>query len=462
MVVFIGFFSTIMSLFIYLICLKIRRFSVRKGGATLYVMTTFIIQELVVLSLCALRGMYSFNDVFLSIYFYKKILIISFMVCATWGIFCGLRGVVFTCYQVSGTQKRVGSIEFYRFVFSLIVMIFHASRQINNSIPFKSGRLGVEFFFVVSGFLLAQSASKIAHSECEIGSASSRYALAKIRRFFPEVLIGFAFAFIVEHIRLMNFKVSTLVVDMIKSVFQVMLIWMSGLETVSFFNVTWYMSVLIIVSLILFPLALKNIDLFLNVFAPLITLFVMGYLCLQDGDLKGNLGEYMGFFHKGMLRGIGEMSLGCVSYRISLELKKMSFTHKGEIIISIIETICYVLPIIWIFGHNSSDMDFICLFFIAVGITLSFSSKGVMHKLFQNKTVLWLGQFSFPIYLGHTYWAKSLNSIFPNLNLFQSIVFYVVLSIFSATAIMCLSQITREFKGWSQIKNELICCGRNE
>jgi peptidoglycan/LPS O-acetylase OafA/YrhL len=54
---------------------------------------------------------------------------------------------------------------------------------------------------------------------------------------------------------------------------------------------------------------------------------------------------------------------------------------------------------------------FILLLFIA--ICISFSSKGIDSAWFNNRLVFWLGRYSLPLYLSHTYWSQNLNYILP-------------------------------------------------
>ena len=65
--------------------------------------------------------------------------------------------------------KRNGKIELMRFVMCIFVIIYHAEDSINfNHLPrffdlitlSKHGCIGVEFFFVLSGFFMAKAAEK--------------------------------------------------------------------------------------------------------------------------------------------------------------------------------------------------------------------------------------------------------------------------------------------------------------
>ena len=59
-------------------------------------------------------------------------------------------------------KKHNGIISLWKFIFSLVIMIYHAKIFFpEENIPiFRGGYIGVEFFFLVSGFFLAKKALK--------------------------------------------------------------------------------------------------------------------------------------------------------------------------------------------------------------------------------------------------------------------------------------------------------------
>lgn len=54
--------------------------------------------------------------------------------------------------------KRVGEIDFWRFVFSLIIVLLHIRAIVGEeNCLFNNGAYAVEFFFILSGYLLMGS-----------------------------------------------------------------------------------------------------------------------------------------------------------------------------------------------------------------------------------------------------------------------------------------------------------------
>ena len=55
--------------------------------------------------------------------------------------------------------KHNGIIGFWKFMFCMMVLLLHCSPNAKLKI-FKQGYLGVEFFFIVSGYLMASNTLK--------------------------------------------------------------------------------------------------------------------------------------------------------------------------------------------------------------------------------------------------------------------------------------------------------------
>ena len=58
--------------------------------------------------------------------------------------------------------KRNYTLDFLKFVFAVIVMLFHSNSLTSDQgqMTFLNGRIGVEFFFLVSGCLMCESADR--------------------------------------------------------------------------------------------------------------------------------------------------------------------------------------------------------------------------------------------------------------------------------------------------------------
>ncbi len=57
-------------------------------------------------------------------------------------------------------NQRNGEIDIFRFVFATIIVFMHFGLGFPKINLFPSGRIGVEFYFIVTGYLMAYSSEK--------------------------------------------------------------------------------------------------------------------------------------------------------------------------------------------------------------------------------------------------------------------------------------------------------------
>lgn len=99
------------------------------------------------------------------------------------------------------TKPRNGEIDFWKFVFSIMVVQFHSSNLTKiKTTPFVGAAIAVEFFFLVSGYLMAASISRYQESEIVVGRDSRNFMLHKIRGLCPEIFIAWGIGFVVQDI----------------------------------------------------------------------------------------------------------------------------------------------------------------------------------------------------------------------------------------------------------------------
>ena len=58
----------------------------------------------------------------------------------------------------SSNKKHNGIIGFWKFMFCILILLFHCAEKMGKNGFFESGRIGVEFFFIVSGYLMTKKA----------------------------------------------------------------------------------------------------------------------------------------------------------------------------------------------------------------------------------------------------------------------------------------------------------------
>lgn len=220
-------------------------------------------------------------------------------------------------------------------------------------------------------------------------------------------------------------------------------LWGTGIAGFNANTAAWYISCMLLAMLILLPIFIKNPEFFLRVLAPLITIFILGYVSKTIGNLR-KPSRWMGFCYLGLLRAVAEMSLGCTCWNACQWLKTLHFKKPIRLFFSAFECACYVGILAWTYQHKGSQMDFTIVFTFAMAITITFSRHGFLSPLFDNKLVYFLGKISFPIYLGHGYWSHALYRLYPSESYGQIMPKYVLVTLITTTVIYWTSKGIRK------------------
>ena len=94
--------------------------------------------------------------------------------------------------------SRNGSIDLMKFVFTLVIMLFHTNKL------FGGGYIAVDFFFVVSGYLMAVSMEKRMTRQSQkpvpLGQDTVSFLLHKAGGIFPYYVVVFVLTFILSNV----------------------------------------------------------------------------------------------------------------------------------------------------------------------------------------------------------------------------------------------------------------------
>ncbi|MDC7278971.1 acyltransferase family protein [Butyrivibrio fibrisolvens] len=308
--------------------------------------------------------------------------------------------------------KKNGRVEFLRFIFALAILFFHIHKRFadggmielgNTGLNFFArGYIGVEFFFLVSGYLLAASAyAKREKSTEMIGTETALMMKKKFWNVFPYHLFATVLTIIVNAYFLEKTALDRYhyVVDSWASIF---FLQVFGFDSTWVNKLTWYLDVWFMVTFIFYPLLRKHYDVFVKIVCPLLALFVLGYMAHEYDGIAGVDG-WTGMFYKCFLRGLSEMALGCSTYSLTRQISRYNFTKAGKIILGFLEIFCYLI----VFRYACTEMDvkysFPVIFVLWVAVILSFSNINPCEKFFDKPVFYWMGRVSLMIYLNQFY-----------------------------------------------------------
>lgn len=288
--------------------------------------------------------------------------------------------------------RHVGIIDFLRFFFIVLIVCHHSAFFGNHK--FLSGYIGVEFFYIVSGWLFARAC----YTQKNLDVFG--FLFHKIKGFYPEFLVATATGFI-----LMSFFDKDVhghwLMNFIYWISDIFLLQIWGFPTLSATAVSWFLSAMIGSLCILAPLALYKPRL-LSFYAFPIIISIYGFLCVNYGSLSPILQPVAGgLIHAGLLRAAADMLTGYLSYSLSTKLSSASLTPNKLNILGILEWGGYLTSLYLIFRMNGpTQIDFLIVLLLAVSITISFSQVTQTNRI---RGVLCdrLGRYSLNIYLSH-------------------------------------------------------------
>lgn len=279
------------------------------------------------------------------------------------------------------------SIEFFRFLFMLILAIWHFN-EIN---IFTHGYLIVEFYFILSGFLLYKSLIK--HQKGVL-----QYTYDKMKRFYPQYVIALLLMLIlsITH-QIINKSEDDYLNTIFKALTELFFIQEAGFFHGGFNYPTWYISVLLIGGGLIYSLTIYNKRLATNLILPIAIITIYTYFFNKNSSLEH--WSKIGGLYEPLLRGIGGISIGVL-------LSHFSSIPTGKEIINQNHTVINILSIsavIFIFSilcskHHYDQYVLIFFPFIILGCI---NSRTLLSKIFNDSFWQKFGAISYEMLLLH-------------------------------------------------------------
>ena len=322
---------------------------------------------------------------------------------------------------------RNGKVDLFKFIFSLVVIIYHFGNAVKfDNELFNKGYIGVEFFFIVSGFLFARSLAKIPYNKETLPTDSAKFMWRKYKSFLPYHFFTFVCTFITASI-ISQWNISNIAFELANSIPDFFMIQINGVSKMSLLGHEWYISAMLIAMFVLTPIVIKFRNIFLKYIAPALAFFILALLFHSYGHLNA-VGAWIGVFNSGFLRALAEISLGCVCFAVSESGVVEKFPKP---VLIIIEFAFYTSVILYANKNFGSISELSVVMMLAFAVTISFSPKSSIGFL-NNKFVLFLGKLSFPVYLTQIFVRQALVKSSLPLNYWEYMGLYVA-------SVICIS-----------------------
>lgn len=352
-------------------------------------------------------------------------------------------------------MKRNQIIDIAKLVFCICVLLNHTSSLKNgigdgSPIIMQFGFLSVEFFFIVSGFLMTKKAFE--DTSENLGASTFNFVIRKFSIIYPFFFVTWAIAFVAD-IFITSSSASDVLVHLFMSVPFNLQLSMTGIPCYDVIFPTWYISAMLICMVFMYPLAKKGKDIFAFIIAPLLFIISYAYIGESVGKLATIEPIEGSFIHSGLIRGIGGMSLGSLSYGMCQKLKAVELSKCGHVVCTAAEVLSYLCAIALMFSQSRFRPDFIVVFFSFVAVTISFSNTSYTAGLFKKEHPL-IGQYSLTLYLSDAPSRTITKHVFTDLNRMQQIIPAFILTFVMATVVIVLGRLVK--KGYAAVKSKML------
>ena len=303
-------------------------------------------------------------------------------------------------------RVRNGEVDILRFIFAIFIFLHHFGFCAYAEKVCRNGWLGVEFFFLLTGYFMAYSAKKILgndFSSDKIANQTWKFIINKVKSFYPYY---FAALFIKVIFVAFTRPFDKMLELLFKSIptFILLLYPLNWNAKGIYITDTWFLSAMITSIFVLFPLLLYRFDLMSKIVFPITSFFTLGFLLHEFKTLNVH-GQWSNFAYTGTIRATAEIMAGAglfqaVSFVNKIKFSKPKIENFEKLFFTVVKYAIFAaifLYIVW--GGVKRKLDLHIFLFCAVALVLSLSK--LTFSLRQSKLSDIFGKSSLIIYIFH-------------------------------------------------------------
>ena len=321
-------------------------------------------------------------------------------------------------------------IEILRFFMITSIAILHFSEDMSTQLGnvehgiIPGGYLGVEFFFLISGFFLAKRFEREDRNNSEKAKIYERcflFFIDRLKRLYPQYIIATLMMLgIISYLN--NFTINQVFDHIWQTKFSYFMLHFLGPNFDFDMRSVWFIPIVLIIGYMCYIFLCINKEVFIGII-PIIDLAIFGYLYREYNQI-GVQGVNFGVIKCSWLVGFLDMSLGIIAFYICIMLKERS---KDKLIMHVIKFVILAGIIYIMIFHGFDEGDFFALLLMFFWIILSelFPCK-FGNKL--SKCFIYLGKISYNIYLYHLIVSMLLCRILFNKNYFHAIAIFLFMT----------------------------------
>lgn len=299
--------------------------------------------------------------------------------------------------------------------------------------------LGVEFFFLLSGYFMAASIAKMKETDSAVS-----FLRKKISSFYPELVVCWILSCIVWTAAAHcsgSLSAGKLIFYPVSFFNDLLFMGMLGMgHSYSAIVVNWYLSSMLIGMVVLYPyLRRRGADIYLFC----ISLFILGTLSHGRSQCLGAPFHWVGFTYWGNIRALCELGMGASLYPFVKYLNTLSAGVHTRRIMTGVKALLFVALMVIVF-QRQREFDGIWLVMAWGMLACMLSNQCYRLSVLDNKVVYFLGKLSLLLFLSHPICYKNLNVfVSKELSTEAKIGIYVCLSFVSALLCMYVARLFR-------------------
>lgn len=361
--------------------------------------------------------------------------------------------------------KRNGALGFWKFVFCMIIVVhyayfFNPLKADSSSFFFYRGEIAFDFFFLLTGMMLAESVNNIPEGRVFVPQDEWSLIKSLIRRYLPALMLCWAATFAVINV-IVWVDGKTLANNFFASLLELLPLHSAGftilppdpsvLTGYRVMDQAWVFSAVILALAVLYPLYRANRRRFEYYIAPVGGALILCFVFFRTHVLTGdNLtvldakNPYLFFFPMGTYKAFGEILAGVSCYVIVRSVRDKKLSKAKTHLLSLVEIGGYLIAIAYMQFMLRFEIpkryDFLAAGFILLSLSVTLSEKSSLNRLLDNKFFRFLGRFSLYPFLTFILFAKALPHFLPDMGLRKLTLIYVSLTLVSALVLMALEK----------------------
>lgn len=216
-------------------------------------------------------------------------------------------------------QKRNYVIDLMRFLFCAMIVFHHSYVMYGGYVYAPTGYMGVEFFFIITGFYMMNEVERMDIQELD-GHGVHRIILRKIAKIMPILFFSIIASGILQYISGIN---KDIVGNYVYAIPELLMLQMFGVGSTCPTGSAWYLSATFMVQALLNPLLMRH-KLAVRIYSPLVVLALLGTVLCNAGNIGSDPGIYIGRIPKGVLRAFAEVLIGIILYSVVRHIKDIN------------------------------------------------------------------------------------------------------------------------------------------